>query len=229
LQDSIWIQLAISLSVCHNSFKIFPHIVGCLYVVIASINHTCIPKLGVFRLHPERLNFSQALNSCRSSNSELAHVISEVRTTALSALVQQLGNSRGPKRAYVGLEDRKVEGRFTTTMGNWLLTTEVMPTLIHISAYFTVSRKDAREVFTIVWNWNTATLLVLIGLLLLDHEPSTIIMYQIGNYLYIHPSLYPVCAYLSTHTLYMYIYIYISFFFFLSVCLPMSVYVSEYL
>ncbi|XP_021914249.1 uncharacterized protein LOC110827162 isoform X2 [Zootermopsis nevadensis] len=84
---------------------------------LPSIDHTCIPKLGVFQLHPERLNFAQALNSCRTNNSELAHVISELRTTALSSLVMQLGGNRGPKRAYVGLEDRKVEGRFTTTMG----------------------------------------------------------------------------------------------------------------
>jgi hypothetical protein len=69
-------------------------------------------------LHHQRLNFSEALNSCRASNSELAHVISEVRTTALSALVRKLGETRGPKRAYVSLEDSKVEGRFITTMGN---------------------------------------------------------------------------------------------------------------
>jgi hypothetical protein len=86
--------------------------------VIASINHTCVPKIGMFLLHPERLNFSQALNSCRTSHSELAHVVSEVRTTALSSLVKQMGESLDPKRAYVGLEDREVEGRFTTTIGN---------------------------------------------------------------------------------------------------------------
>ena len=87
-------------------------------IVTASINHTCVPKVGVFLLHPQRLNFSEALNSCRASNSELAHVISEVRTTALSELVKKLGESRGPKRAYVSLEDSKIEGRFMTTMGN---------------------------------------------------------------------------------------------------------------
>jgi hypothetical protein len=81
------------------------------------MNHTCIPKVGVFLLHLEKLNFSQALNSCRTKNSELAHVISETRTTALSRLVKQMRVSRGPKRAYVGLDDTKVEGRFTTTMG----------------------------------------------------------------------------------------------------------------
>lgn len=88
------------------------------YIVTASVNHTCVPKVGVFMLHPQHLNFYEALNSCRASNSELAHVISEVRTTALSGLVKKLGETRGPKRAYVSLEDIKVEGRFITTMGN---------------------------------------------------------------------------------------------------------------
>ena len=73
----------------------------------------------MFLLHPERRNFSEALNSCRTSNSKLAHVVSEVRTTALSELIKKLGENRGPKRAYVSLEDRKVEGRFITTMGNY--------------------------------------------------------------------------------------------------------------
>jgi hypothetical protein len=88
------------------------------YIVAASTNHTCVPKVGVFLLHPQRLNFSEALNSCRTSNSELAHVISEDRTTALSELVKKLEEKRGPKRAYVSLEDSKVEGQFVTTMGN---------------------------------------------------------------------------------------------------------------
>ncbi|PNF32703.1 hypothetical protein B7P43_G12960 [Cryptotermes secundus] len=84
---------------------------------LPSINHTCIPKVGVFLLHLERLNFSHALNSCRTKDSELAHVISETRTTALSALVKQMRVSRAPKRAYIGLDDTKVEGRFVTTTG----------------------------------------------------------------------------------------------------------------
>jgi hypothetical protein len=36
----------------------------------------------------------------------------------LSELVKKLGENRGPKRAYVSLEDSKVEGQFMTTMGN---------------------------------------------------------------------------------------------------------------
>jgi hypothetical protein len=106
----------------HNNFKrtYYSHWRIKLCDVTASINHTCVPKVGVFLLHLERLNFFQALNSCRTEDSELAHVISETRTTALSALVKQMRVSRGPKRAYVGLDDMKVESRFTTTMGNWL-------------------------------------------------------------------------------------------------------------
>jgi hypothetical protein len=88
------------------------------YIVTASTNHTCIPNVGVFLLHHQRLNFSEALNSWGASNREIAHVISEVRTTALSELVKNLGEYRGPKRTYVSLEDSKVEGQFMTTMGN---------------------------------------------------------------------------------------------------------------
>ncbi|XP_069674130.1 uncharacterized protein [Periplaneta americana] len=80
---------------------------------LPSSNHSCVPRVGVFSLHDERLNFSQAVNACRASYSELAHVASEARTTALSSLVSE----RDHKMAYIGLENRKTEGQFVTTKG----------------------------------------------------------------------------------------------------------------
>lgn len=79
-------------------------------------NATCVKSVGLFLLNKQKLNYTEAIAFCQSVGGDLAHVVTEARTNALSALIA--GEiQEWYKAAYVGLDDRKVEGRFETSLG----------------------------------------------------------------------------------------------------------------
>nr|CAD7430305.1 unnamed protein product [Timema monikensis] len=80
-------------------------------------NHTCVPGVGVFRVHPRPANFTQARQVCHSEDGELPSVITEARTVGLAQLVTTALSGTGIKRAFVGLDDRDTEGRYVTGKG----------------------------------------------------------------------------------------------------------------
>ncbi|PSN48577.1 hypothetical protein C0J52_14668 [Blattella germanica] len=84
---------------------------------LPSNNYTCIPKVGLFQINQEQLNFREALTNCRKKDSELAHVVSEIRTSSLATLIKQFGKHGIVKKAYISLQDIKQEGFFKTTIG----------------------------------------------------------------------------------------------------------------
>ncbi|KAJ9587877.1 hypothetical protein L9F63_018689 [Diploptera punctata] len=71
---------------------------------LPSTNYTCVPKVGLIELN-------------RDKNSEMAHVVSETRTSYMSSLIKQLGHHHMIRKAYVGLHDILHEGKFITTRG----------------------------------------------------------------------------------------------------------------
>ncbi|KAK3919025.1 Collectin-10 [Frankliniella fusca] len=91
----------------------------------AQAGWSCVPGVGLFRvrgLSPgERANYTAAGERCRGDSGELAHVLSEVRTAGLAALMGEKGRDDknrtvGPaSRAYVDLADTAKEGLFVTS------------------------------------------------------------------------------------------------------------------
>ncbi|XP_050438696.1 pulmonary surfactant-associated protein D-like isoform X2 [Adelges cooleyi] len=82
-------------------------------------NYTCVPGIGIFDVVSDRMNFSNAMEACEEVGGHLANIVSETRTSMLSALVSStLTNfTIRNRRAYVGLffdED------FVTIMGELL-------------------------------------------------------------------------------------------------------------
>lgn len=77
---------------------------------------TCIKSVGLFLLNKQKKNYSEAIAACQSWGGDLAHVLSESRTNALSNLVLR-EIQEWYKAAYVGLDDTKVEGLFQTPLG----------------------------------------------------------------------------------------------------------------
>lgn len=105
-----------------------------------------MPGVGLFRVRgpspgPERANHSVAAERCRDDNGELAHVLSEARTTGLSSLLSTKGldsknRTTGPvNRAYVDLDDIAQEGMFVTSAGKKGLPPLREPTLIGNHVY----------------------------------------------------------------------------------------------
>ncbi|RZB66654.1 uncharacterized protein BDFB_004386 [Asbolus verrucosus] len=88
----------------------------------ATQNATCVKSVGLFDVVQEKRNYTEAINFCQNLGADLADVMSEVRTNALSTLLK---SQRGwYKAAYVGLEDTDVEGTFENPMGNFLQCTK---------------------------------------------------------------------------------------------------------
>lgn len=80
-------------------------------------NLTCVPRVGMFQLHREFANFSEAANICEWEGSQLARVVSADRTNHLSNLVASLGSAKAIHLAYVGMHDSLQEGAFQTVAG----------------------------------------------------------------------------------------------------------------
>lgn len=80
-------------------------------------NLTCVPRVGMFQLHREIANYSEAATICEWEGSQLARVISADRTNHLSNLVASLGSPKALHLAYVGMHDSLQEGTFQTVSG----------------------------------------------------------------------------------------------------------------
>lgn len=63
-----------------------------------------------------KLNYSEAVENCQSIYSDLAHVLTETRTTSLAKMLAFLTDWY--KAAYIGLDDRKIEGQYETPLGD---------------------------------------------------------------------------------------------------------------
>lgn len=84
----------------------------------ADQNLTCVPKVGMFQLHREVVNYTDAAEACEWEGGRLARVTSAERTNHLSAVVASLGNNtRRLHLAYVGMQDAEQEGSFVTSAG----------------------------------------------------------------------------------------------------------------
>ncbi|XP_060844821.1 uncharacterized protein LOC132924486 [Rhopalosiphum padi] len=72
---------------------------------LPSENYTCAPGLGVFELVTNHLNFSNAMVACEDVGGHLANVVSDSRTSFLSALVSSdLKNKTiNNRKAFIGL------------------------------------------------------------------------------------------------------------------------------
>uniref|UniRef100_A0A8D8QDW3 Collectin-11 n=2 Tax=Cacopsylla melanoneura TaxID=428564 RepID=A0A8D8QDW3_9HEMI len=75
-------------------------------------NVTCVPKVGMFKLHKEKMNFTAAQEICIEEGGYLANVLSEQKTNALSSLIASMYSGRGKHLVYVGLHDSDMEGQY---------------------------------------------------------------------------------------------------------------------
>lgn len=73
----------------------------------------------MFYLIQEKMNYIDAVSACQRMGGDLANVVSETRMYLLS-LVLSNRITDWHKVAYIGLDDRKKEGRFVTSSGNHL-------------------------------------------------------------------------------------------------------------
>lgn len=85
-------------------------------MLLATQNTTCIRSVGLFLLNKEKKNYTEAIASCQQWGGDLAHVLSESRTSTLSNVIQS-EIQEWYKAAYVGLDDIRVEGLFQTPLG----------------------------------------------------------------------------------------------------------------
>ncbi|KAI5705203.1 hypothetical protein M8J75_012966 [Diaphorina citri] len=74
-------------------------------------NVSCVPKVGMFKLHTEKMNFTAAQDVCEEEGGYLANVLTEQKTNALSALIASVYSGRGKHMVYVGLHDMDMEGQ----------------------------------------------------------------------------------------------------------------------
>lgn len=72
--------------------------------------------MGLFLLHKEKKNYTEAISFCQEWGGDLAHVLSESRTNSLSSVISS-EIQEWYKAAYVGLDDIKVEGLFQAPLG----------------------------------------------------------------------------------------------------------------
>ncbi|KAL1458526.1 hypothetical protein WDU94_008668 [Cyamophila willieti] len=75
-------------------------------------NVTCVPKVGMFKLHKEKMNFTAAQEVCIEEGGYLANVLNEQKTNALSSLIASVYSGRGKHLVYVGLHDSDMEGQY---------------------------------------------------------------------------------------------------------------------
>ncbi|XP_017773828.1 PREDICTED: uncharacterized protein LOC108560683 isoform X2 [Nicrophorus vespilloides] len=80
-------------------------------------NSHCIKSIGMFRLIDVKENYSTAIDQCQKLGGDLAHILSESRTNALSNLVSNFVRD-WYKVAFVGLDDTRREGLFETPLGD---------------------------------------------------------------------------------------------------------------
>lgn len=85
--------------------------------VSAVENSTCVVGVGIFNLHEQRANYTEAIEICREEGGELANVLTETRTNGLSSIVSTMKTER---KAYVGMDDIEQEGKFMTITGKLL-------------------------------------------------------------------------------------------------------------
>lgn len=72
--------------------------------------------MGLFLLNKDKKNYTEAISSCQRWGGDLAHVLSEPRTNALSNVILN-EIQEWYKAAYVGLDDTRFEGLFQTPLG----------------------------------------------------------------------------------------------------------------
>ncbi|KAK6618891.1 hypothetical protein RUM44_003272 [Polyplax serrata] len=81
---------------------------------LPSEDMVCVVGVGIFRLHENKANYTEAMKVCRDEGGELASVLSSKRTIGLSNMISNLKHDR---LAYVGLDDIEHEGKFMTASG----------------------------------------------------------------------------------------------------------------
>lgn len=72
--------------------------------------------MGLFYLIKQKRNYTEAISFCQQRGGDLAHVLSEARTQALSSVILN-EIQEWYKAAYVGLDDTRTEGLFQTPLG----------------------------------------------------------------------------------------------------------------
>lgn len=87
-------------------------------MILADINATCVPAIGMFLQLPTRMNYTMAERECRNRSSALADVSSEQRTDA----VAQLLAGAGVEVAFAGMR-RRNSSVFVGNNGNAYLPT----------------------------------------------------------------------------------------------------------
>ena len=70
--------------------------------------------VGIFKIHENKTNYTEAKRICKEESGELASVLSSKRTKGLSKMLNYL---KLGKLAYVGLDDIEQEGKFKTISG----------------------------------------------------------------------------------------------------------------
>ncbi|XP_039281011.1 uncharacterized protein LOC111056023 isoform X2 [Nilaparvata lugens] len=87
---------------------------------MANTNVTCVPGIGIFILHNESRNHSEAVQLCREEGGVLASPLSEKRSMYLGHLIASTGKSGVSDKWYVGLDDIQMEGTFVSSTGELL-------------------------------------------------------------------------------------------------------------
>ncbi|XP_044728800.1 uncharacterized protein LOC123292275 [Chrysoperla carnea] len=82
------------------------------------LTYTCLPSIGLFNLHKEHVNYTQAADICKEEGGDLAHILTDSRTIAISSFLRQSfkGADISRKLAYVGLQDVNGNGKFQTPL-----------------------------------------------------------------------------------------------------------------
>lgn len=80
-------------------------------------NATCVKSLGLFRLTPSYLNYTETILNCQNLSGDLADVTSEYRTVKLAQFINTSMPNDWYKAVFVGLDDLEVEGVFRNSYG----------------------------------------------------------------------------------------------------------------
>lgn len=83
-------------------------------------NSTCVKSLGLFRLSPNYLNYTETILNCQNVSSDLADITSEYRTVKLAEFVKASMLNDWYKVVFVGLDDLDAEGVFRNSYGKLL-------------------------------------------------------------------------------------------------------------
>ncbi|XP_014253174.1 uncharacterized protein LOC106668713 [Cimex lectularius] len=78
---------------------------------IPKTNVSCIPKVGVYQLHKERKNYTEAEEICEEEGGFLADITSEMYTVHITSLI----SSQKVKKAYIGLYENEQTREFVTS------------------------------------------------------------------------------------------------------------------